>query len=119
MAEPITFAVTGGRDFNDSRAVYSALDRIRSTREIRLMVVGDATGADSLAARWAEEGGVPHEVFRADWEKHGRAAGPMRNAAMVARGLDGCVAFPGGRGTADMVRQCKAAGVPVWEVAHA
>lgn len=118
MAEPITFAVTGGRDFNDSREVYSVLDRIRSTRAIRLMVVGDATGADELARNWAEQDGIPFKVFRADWETHGRRAGPMRNAAMVAHGLDGCVAFPGGRGTADMVRQCRAAGVPVWEVAR-
>lgn len=114
MADRV-IAVTGGRDFNDSRAVYKALDQVKSRGAITLLVVGDATGADALAASWAEQEGVPFKVFRADWERHGKRAGPVRNGEMVAVGLSGLVAFPGGRGTADMTCQCTAAGVPVWE----
>ena len=40
----------------------------------------------------------------------------MHNAQMVVYGLDGLVAFPGGRGTADMVTRARAAGVTVMEV---
>jgi len=40
----------------------------------------------------------------------------MRNQQMVDYGLDGLAAFPGGNGTADMVRRARAAGVTVMEV---
>lgn len=54
--------------------------------------------------------------FRADWEQCGRQAGPLRNARMLAEGRpDAVIAFPGGKGTADMVRKARAAGLPVVE----
>ena len=53
--------------------------------------------------------GVVVEEFKADWDKFGRAAGPIRNAQMLREGKpDLVVAFPGGRGTANMVAQAKA-----------
>ena len=58
--------------------------------------------ADAMAVAWAKSRGVRCIGFLANWREFGRAAGPMRNAQMVAYGLDGLVAFPGGRGTADM-----------------
>ena len=55
--------------------------------------------------------------FLPDWEKHGRAAGPIRNKLMLDEGRpDLVVAFPGGRGTANMVKQASAASVEVIEV---
>ena len=62
-------------------------------------------------------------IFPADWIRHGRAAGPIRNEQMLREGCpDLVVAFhddPGlGRGTADMVRRALAAGVPVRFVHH-
>ena len=79
---------------------------------------GAARGADELAGEWARECALPEEPMPADWNAHGRGAGHRRNAAMLAREPRpvACVAFPGGRGTADMVKRCKAAGVPVWEI---
>jgi len=35
---------------------------------------------------------------------------------MADAGADLCIAFPGGRGTADMVRRARAAGIPVRSV---
>ncbi len=58
-------------------------------------------------------------VFRALWERHGRAAGVIRNQAMLDYGIDLVLAFPGGRGTADMVRRARSAGVAVAAVAPA
>jgi len=56
-------------------------------------------------------------VFLANWRTHGKAAGPIRNQQMLDEGRPHLVvAFPGGTGTADMVRRAKAAGVPVMEV---
>ena len=110
--------VCGGRDYSDSRAVYRALDRIRAERGIAVLIHGAARGADSIAARWAEQENVATLAFPADWEQHGRAAGPKRNQQMLDEGRpDGVVAFPGGVGTADMVRRAQAAGIGVWRPA--
>jgi hypothetical protein len=60
---------------------------------------------------------VSVECFPAEWDKRGRIAGPVRNALMLDVGKpDLVVVFPGGRGTADCVRQARAAGVQVIEV---
>lgn len=57
---------------------------------------------------------VAYLNYPADWEKHGRAAGPIRNEKMLIVGTpDMVLAFPGGRGTADMIRKAEAAGLPV------
>lgn len=106
--------VTGGRDYRGWDDVCAALEAVMTKHGPFVLVQGAATGADALAARWA--GLVPLQVdpFPADWDKYGLGAGPLRNQAMVDSGLDGLVAFPGGRGTADMVRRARKAGVPVW-----
>jgi excisionase family DNA binding protein len=55
--------------------------------------------------------------YPAQWEVYGKSAGPRRNEHMLREGKpDGFVAFPGGVGTAHLVRIAKAAGVKVWEV---
>lgn len=58
----------------------------------------------------------PVRAFPADWHRDGKAAGPIRNRRMLLEGMpDLVVAFPGGRGTADMVRRARAAGIEVVE----
>jgi predicted polyphosphate/ATP-dependent NAD kinase len=109
--------VCGGRDFADWRKLEATLDRLDAEARIAVVVCGDAKGADTLAKRWAAYRERPVEVFHADWDGHGRAAGPMRNRRMLAEGApDLVLAFTGGKGTADLVRRAKAAGVPVVEV---
>jgi hypothetical protein len=57
-------------------------------------------------------------MFPADWEKYGKAAGPIRNQQILVEGKpDLVVAFQGGRGTANMVSRAQQAGVPVVEIA--
>lgn len=73
-------------------------------------------GVDLAAHQWADRtDGVNAEAVPADWDLHGKAAGPIRNAEMVHRGADICVAFPvpGSRGTWDCVRKAADAGIPV------
>lgn len=110
--------VCGGRDFHNRSAVYHALTHIHSRRKgIALIIEGGATGADRLAREWAQMNGVPVETYPADWKKYGGAAGPMRNAQMLREGMPhGVVAFPGGRGTANMVEQAERAGVKVLKI---
>ncbi|MCZ8100601.1 MAG: SLOG family protein [Burkholderiales bacterium] len=70
------------------------------------MVMGDQTGADSLASRWCEGNGMAFQVYAAEWEVHGSRAGPIRNLRMIKEEVPMptiCIAFPGSRGTRDMV----------------
>lgn len=111
--------VCGGRDYDDWSRVRSVLDHLSPVdgNGITHVIHGGADGADALAARWAIERDITCSTYFADWAKHGRAAGPIRNGEMLTKGApDVVVAFPGGRGTADMVRRSRAAGVRVIEV---
>lgn len=107
--------VCGGRYFNDWRAIYKGLNELG--RRPTLVIHGAASGVDDWAAKWADANKIPWLSFPAEWGKHGRAAGPIRNQQMIDDGRpDLVVAFPGGVGTADMVRRAEAAGIPVRRV---
>ena len=95
--------ITGGRDFADRQLLFETLDRLHAARGFTLVIHGAAKGADSLADEWAKERGIEVQARPADWKKHGRAAGPIRNQEMLKENPQLVVAFPGGKGTANMV----------------
>lgn len=108
-------AVTGGRDFSDESLVNWAF------REIGLgyddvLVHGACRGADEICARVAQLYGAYVEPHPADWKKHGKAAGPVRNREMLKSDIDILIAFPGGRGTFNAVMTARSLGVPVWDL---
>lgn len=106
--------VCGGRDYSNREELFSVLDTAHLADPIGEVIHGAAAGADSLAGEWASARGIPARPFPADWNNHGRAAGPIRNLQMLTDGMpDLVIAFPGGRGTANMIKQAKAHGVPV------
>ena len=134
--------VTGGRDYADTARVEVEL---RAAVEARfgsgvdpgrvVLVHGDASGLDRLAAAAARRLGFQVEPHPAAWtdpcratcSPHHRrrrqdgtdycpAAGVYRNAEMVELGCDLALVFPGGSGTADCARRIRAAGFPVQEV---
>jgi hypothetical protein len=111
--------VCGGRDYADGKRVFAELDALMrpafAAGDAEFVVIhGNAPGADTLADAWAARRNVGREPYGADWKANGRAAGPIRNARMLAEGRpDLVLAFPGGRGTADMVRKANRAGVKV------
>lgn len=121
--------VTGGRGFDDVALVEQALQNLPVDA---VLVHGAASGADRLCARWWEAHGRTCDPHPADWQApcrtscaagHRRrrrdgtdycpAAGNYRNQEMVDSGLDLLIAFPGGTGTADMVRRARSRGVRV------
>lgn len=114
---------TGGRDYEDFATVNSTL----AAEAPDLIIVGDARGADSLVTSWAISHKVPHTICPADWNKHGDAAGPIRNATMceIADSLmrDGhsvkVIAFPGGKGTESCINQAKFFFLPICFVTKA
>lgn len=107
--------VCGGRDYADVECLFRHLDAFHKAQGVSCVISGAARGADTLGEAWANARGVAVARFPANWELHGKSAGPIRNAQMLAEGrADAVYAFPGGAGTANMVAQAKAAGVPVW-----
>jgi hypothetical protein len=113
----IAVLVCGGRDYADRERVFSLLDLAHAASEFSCVIHGCARGADTLAGDWAEVRNIPVERYPALWEQHGRRAGSVRNQLMLTDGKpDLVIAFPGGAGTADMIRRSKAAGLLVAEI---
>jgi predicted Rossmann-fold nucleotide-binding protein len=109
--------VCGGRNLKDYRKVCEALYSIDYHNQITLIIHGGASGADSLADEWAASHSRVRRVFKADWKKYGKSAGPIRNQKMLDEAKpDVVVAFPGGKGTADMVNRAKKIGIEVMEI---
>lgn len=114
----IRVAVTGGRKYDDADHVYRTLWEIHREHGISRLIEGEATGADSIAKAWAVHNFIELDPYPAKWKKPGGGidygAGPRRNQKMIDEGKpDLLVAFPGHRGTADMVRRATEAGIPV------
>lgn len=80
------------------------------------VISGCARGADQIGIDFAVVNWTALAEFPADWDKHGKAAGRIRNQEMLDSGVDIAVQFPGGRGTADMRRRLDKAGVKVYEL---
>lgn len=91
-----------------SPTLYPLIQRAvdESGFEVDEVVCGMARGADTLGARWAREHDVPVAEFPADWDRYGRAAGPMRNKQM-AEYADALIVFiwDGSRGSANMLQR--------------
>lgn len=112
--------VTGGRFFNDKALLFRVLNSEVPVGGV--IVHGDCwerkrpIGADYLADTWAVI--TRHDVIRvpALWDAHDNAAGPRRNTIMSKLPLSKLIAFPGDRGTRDMMTKARAKGIPVVEV---
>ncbi|MDR3502994.1 MAG: SLOG family protein [Legionella sp.] len=111
--------VCGGRNFNEADFVNKTLDDLHSRTPITYLIEGGAKGADFHAGLWVfmkNYNGIiiEHKVYKAEWKKYGNAAGVIRNQHMLdMESPDLVVAFPGGVGTADMVRRAKWEKIPV------
>lgn len=109
--------VCGGRGYSNREQMAAVLDFFHNRNNFTVLIHGGARGADSLAGEWAKEKGLEVVVFPAQWEKYGKAAGPMRNQQMICEGKpDFVIAFPGGKGTKDMVERAWEADLTVLEL---
>ena len=117
MRNGLTVIVCGGRDFWKPEVVNATLSALQAARGPFYAVIhGNAAGADRLGGIWARQNNVREWPVPAEWRKHGHAAGPIRNKNMLGMSPDLVVAFPGGKGTRNMVKQARAAAVEVIEV---
>lgn len=101
--------IAGGRNFENYLLLKLKCDKIlKNTTDIQI-VSGGSKGADLLGERYARERHYLVKRFEADWDKEGKAAGPIRNTKM-AEYADYLIAFWDGKstGTKDMIYKATA-----------
>lgn len=105
--------IAGSRDITDYKQVEAAY--LSSNIPITEIVSGGARGVDALGEQVAKNFGIPIKVFPADWDKHGKRAGPLRNIQM-AEYADGLIAIWDGKskGTKHMIDQANKQGLVVY-----
>lgn len=122
--------MTGSRRWTDEdmiRNLLAAIDRQEVPQVLHALdlpkvpahtlVHGGARGADTIAGEIAKDLGWTVEVHPADWAKHKKAAGFIRNQAMVDLGADMCMAFikvdSQTGGTLDCMKRARMASITV------
>jgi predicted Rossmann fold nucleotide-binding protein DprA/Smf involved in DNA uptake len=120
---PLKLAVVGSRSCTDELLVFEYLS-ILSTPwenpncpdEFNMEIVsGGAKGADTIAESFAKVCRIPTKIFLPDWDKHGKAAGFIRNREIVDY-CDMVIAFwdQKSKGTKNTIDTALKAGKPVW-----
>jgi len=132
--------VSGDREWKGQWIVTRVMEGICAHDDI-LVIHGDARGADTCARIWAEASGNPQRRVPAKWYEHDRegltpvpcrcpadketcgAAGPRRNQQMLdEEHPEILIAFhddlEASKGTKDMVKRAKAAGLPGYVIRH-
>lgn len=98
--------VCGGRKYNFMNRMFNTLDKLHKKHNITKVIHGGASGADTLAGMWGATRDIEVTEYRADWEKYGKKAGPIRNQQMLdEEHPDICIGFGGGIGTSDMIKR--------------
>lgn len=98
--------IAGKRDYVNYQTLCDAVQE--SGFEITEIVSGGATGVDALGERYAKENSIPLKRFPAEWNKHGKSAGPRRNKQMAEYG-EALIALWNGNsaGTKNMIDNAK------------
>ena len=107
-------AVTGGRNFMNFLTIRKAFQEI-NLNENDTIVHGGCSGCDQLCAEVAKEFKAKTEEYLANWNKYGRAAGPIRNEEMLKSNIDMLLAFRGGTGTDNCIKKAKELQIEVRE----
>lgn len=102
--------------------IFNTLDDLHEINGFTEVISGGARGADAIGEQWAWRNRIPIVRKEAQWQIHGKAAGPYRNQEMADM-ADACVAFPlkdGSTGTRDMITRALRGdlSVVVVEISH-
>lgn len=112
IIEGLILAIVGDRNYTDYHAFQTIIDKVNSP--IHAIVSGGAKGADTMAERYAMNNNIDMIIHVAEWDTHGKAAGPIRNR-LIVNDADAMIAFlaPGSRGTANSIKLAQEKGIPV------
>lgn len=126
---PFRIIVTGSRNWADAETIhrklrFAILTALAGPADEVVIAQGGGPGADEIARAYAAKLRLKCETFDADWDKHGKAAGPIRNGEMLAPGADLVLAFPIGTrstspGTWDCIEKAARVGIPISIVSKA
>lgn len=124
--------IAGGRYYDFTPRDISILDELHDKYKFTKVLSGGCSriiaitdnlgqktrkrvGADYCGEQWAKSRDIPVHRFTADWSKYGKKAGMIRNGTMSVH-ADMLIAFPGGRGTSDMIRKAESKSLIVYTV---
>ena len=116
--------ICGGRHFNDYDTLETLVDSVIAEKglnnnEIEI-ISGHCDGADTLGELYAKNHNIACKLFPAEWNKYGRAAGPIRNTQMIEHASKSknpiVVAFlsPRTKGTLDTVKKATKRGFTIY-----
>ncbi len=113
----IRLLVCGSRDWTNRESIRKEIVKLNPS----VVIEGEQRGADIIARDIARELGIEVMPFHAEWTIYGRRAGPIRNQKMLDEAHPNLVlAFPlpSSKGTWDMIRRARAAGIEVKIIAN-
>ena len=108
----IRLLVCGSRDWTNKEVIREEIVKLNPS----VIIEGGARGADKIAREIAIELEIDVMEYPAEWDKYEEGAGPIRNQQMLDEAYPNLVlAFPlpDSRGTWDMIRRARAAGIEV------
>jgi hypothetical protein len=118
MPKGVRIAVSSGPAFNDTRLIWSTLDKIRAKFPDMVLIHGATeSGGEHISVLWADNRGVPSVPIKPDW-KLGKAAPFKRNDEMLAAMPKGLVVFPGTGIQSNIRDKAKTLGIKVWDFRH-
>lgn len=104
--------IAGGRHFDDTEYFLDCINNHED--DITEIISGGAKGADAMGELLASCNKIPLVLYKAEWDKYGRAAGHIRNKKM-ADNAEFLLAFWDGKskGTHNMIITAKKLGLKV------
>ena len=107
-------AFAGGPEVQDHNAIWAVLDQTREKYPDMILLHGaNPTGAELIAAKWAENRDVTQVPFKPDWKTHRKAAPFKRNDLLLDTMPKGLIACPGNGITENLVDKAKKLGIPI------
>jgi hypothetical protein len=87
--------IAGSRHFKDKQFIFSEIDKFINGEKF-IIISGGTRGVDNIGEQYAKERGLSTVLVKPDWDKYGKAAGPIRNEQM-AKFATHCILFWNGK----------------------
>jgi hypothetical protein len=108
LQAPRRCVISGSRDWEEFDHFYSRMDLYHQRWKDRVVYIsGLARGPDKMLVEWAKANDKDWVEFPADWDKHGKKAGYLRNQEMADHSTHAFAFWDGkSRGTKHMLDTC-------------